>query len=73
MIHFIFRLYRIEVIGLRGLLRVLLGRKKNILRARLESHDYMNRQLYLATITFSALLFLLPTVLVYYIVFASVS
>lgn len=33
----------------------------------------MNRQLFLATLTFAVLLFLLPTILVYYVVFATVS
>lgn len=40
---------------------------------RIESHDYTNPQLYLATMFFATLLFILPTVLVYYTVFASVS
>ncbi|KAH8387954.1 hypothetical protein KR093_010574, partial [Drosophila rubida] len=38
---------------------------------RIEAHNYMNRQLYLATIFFSAILFLFPTTLVYYVVFAT--
>lgn len=66
-------LYRIEVIGIKALWRVVLGRRKNVLRNRVESHEYMSRQLFLATMFFAALLFLSPTVLVYYIVFASVS
>lgn len=64
-------LYRIEVEGMACLWRVVLGRRKNVLRGRVESHDYMSRQLFLATMFFAALLFLLPTVLVYYIVFAT--
>lgn len=40
---------------------------------RIESYEYTNPQLYLSTIFFTALLFLLPTNLVYYVVFASVS
>jgi hypothetical protein len=36
-----------------------------------ESYDYYNRQLYIATLLFASLIFLLPTVLVYYVVFAS--
>lgn len=39
---------------------------------RIESHDYTNPQLYLATMFFATLLFILPTVLTYYTVFASV-
>lgn len=44
-----------------------------MLRDRVESHEYMNRQLFLATLTFAVLLFLLPTILVYYVVFATVN
>lgn len=64
-------LYRIEVVGIKALWRVVLGRRKNVLRNRVESHEYMSRQLFLATMFFAALLFLLPTVLVYYVVFAT--
>ncbi|XP_062534216.1 uncharacterized protein LOC134203360 [Armigeres subalbatus] len=64
-------LYRIEIGGIRALCRIVLGRKKNVLRDRVESHEYMNRQLFLATSAFAMLLFLLPTILVYYIVFAT--
>lgn len=56
---------------MKALWNVVLGRRKNVLKGRVESYDYMNRQLYFATILFTALLFLFPTVLVYYIVFAS--
>ncbi|XP_065076056.1 uncharacterized protein PIG-Q [Ochlerotatus camptorhynchus] len=64
-------LYRIEIGGIRALCRIVLGKKKNVLRDRVESHEYMNRQLFLATMTFAVLLFLLPTILVYYVVFAT--
>lgn len=40
---------------------------------RIESYEYSNPQLYLSIIFFTALLFLLPTILIYYVVFASVS
>lgn len=69
----IFSLYRMEIGGIRALCRIVLGKKKNVLRDRVESHEYMNRQLFLATLTFAVLLFLLPTILVYYVVFATVS
>ncbi|XP_058453246.1 phosphatidylinositol N-acetylglucosaminyltransferase subunit Q-like [Malaya genurostris] len=64
-------LYRIELGGIRALCRIVLGKKKNILRDRVESHEYMRRQLFIATMTFAVLLFLLPTILVYYAVFAT--
>lgn len=40
---------------------------------RVESYEYTNSQLYLSAMFFTALLFLLPTFLAYYVVFASVS
>ncbi|ALC48582.1 Gpi1 [Drosophila busckii] len=61
----------VEVKGLKVLWQVVRGNRYNILRHRIETHNYKNRQLYLATIFFSAILFLFPTTLVYYIVFAS--
>ncbi|KAJ6644204.1 Phosphatidylinositol N-acetylglucosaminyltransferase subunit Q [Pseudolycoriella hygida] len=64
-------LYHIEVVGISALWRVFLGKRNNVLKNRIESHDYTNPQLYLATMFFATLLFILPTVLVYYTVFAS--
>lgn len=58
---------------MKALWRVVLGRRKNVLKERVESYSYINRQLYLATMFFASLIFLLPTVLVYYVVFAAVS
>ncbi|XP_055305384.1 phosphatidylinositol N-acetylglucosaminyltransferase subunit Q isoform X2 [Sitodiplosis mosellana] len=63
--------HKIEMNGLVGVWRVVSGRRKNILKGRIESFEYTNPQLYLSTIFFTALLFLLPTNLVYYVVFAS--
>lgn len=42
-----------------------------LLPDRVEAHEYMNRQLYLATMFFASLVFLLPTILVYYSVFTT--
>ncbi|XP_016952045.1 uncharacterized protein LOC108025881 [Drosophila biarmipes] len=64
-------LYNVERKGLSVLWQVVRGNRYNILKGRTESHNYMNRQLYLATIFFSAILFLFPTTLVYYVVFAA--
>ncbi|EDW00123.1 GH12693 [Drosophila grimshawi] len=64
-------LNNVELKGLSVLWQVVRGNRYNILRNRTEAHNYMNRQLYLATIFFSAILFLFPTTLVYYIVFAT--
>lgn len=64
-------LYNVEKRGLTVLWQVVRGKRYNVLKKRIESHNYMNGQLYLATIFFSAILFLFPTTLVYYIVFAT--
>ncbi|TMW51285.1 hypothetical protein DOY81_003604 [Sarcophaga bullata] len=64
-------LYKVEIKGLQVLWKVVLGKRKNVLKNRVESHNYMNRQLYLATVFFTSLLFLFPTVLTYYVVFTS--
>lgn len=66
------RLYHNELAGIVALWRVLRGLRHNTLKARVESHDYTNPQLYLATMFFASLLFLLPTILMYYVVFAFV-
>jgi phosphatidylinositol N-acetylglucosaminyltransferase subunit Q len=66
-------LYKLEIKGLRSLWRIVLGRRRNVLKNREESQEYTKNQLFLATLFFTVLLFLLPTVIIYYLVFASVS
>lgn len=66
-------LYKLELKGLQSLWRIVLGRRKNVLKNRVESQEYTKRQLFLATLFFTVLLFLLPTVIIYYLVFATVS
>lgn len=66
-------LYHNQLAAIDALWRVLCGRRRNGLKGdRVESVDYSNPQLYLATMLFASLLFLLPTVLMYYVVFAFV-
>uniref|UniRef100_W8CCF9 Phosphatidylinositol N-acetylglucosaminyltransferase subunit Q n=1 Tax=Ceratitis capitata TaxID=7213 RepID=W8CCF9_CERCA len=64
-------LYKVEIRGIQVLWKVMLGKRYNVLKNRVESYNYVNRQLYLATIFFTSLLFLFPTVLVYYVVFTT--
>lgn len=64
-------LYKVEIKGLQVLWKVVLGKRRNPLKNRVEAHEYMNRQLYLATMFFASLMFLLPTILVYYSVFTT--
>lgn len=59
--------------GLASLSRVFLGRKRNPLPGRVDSCPYSTEQLLIGTIAFTVLLFLLPTTLVYYVVFTAVS
>lgn len=65
-------LYKLELKGLQSLWRIVLGRRKNVLKNRIESQEYTKRQLFLATLFFTVLLFLLPTIIIYYLVFATV-
>ena len=48
------------------------GKKYNVLRDRLDSCDYDLDQLLLGTILFTLLFFLIPTVIVYYMLFVFV-
>jgi phosphatidylinositol glycan class Q protein len=65
-------LYKLELTSLKSLWRIVLGRRLNVLKNRVESQEYSNRQLFLATLFFTTLLFLLPTIITYYVVFATV-
>lgn len=63
------RLYNVQITALIALWRLFLGRKKNPLRKKVDSCKYSPEQLFVGTIGFTILLFLLPTTLVYYVVF----
>ncbi|PJF16533.1 hypothetical protein PSACC_03708 [Paramicrosporidium saccamoebae] len=63
------RLYSWQVRILTSLFHLFRGRKWNVLRERLDSADYDLDQLLLGTILFSGLVFLFPTVVVYYLLF----
>ena len=47
------------------------GKKWNFLRSRVDSVEYDVDRLFIGTLLFTIVLFLFPTVLLYYIVFAS--
>lgn len=49
-----------------------IGKKRNMLRNRIDACDYDLDQLLLGTCLFTLLTFLFPTVLIYYITFALV-
>ncbi|GBM87347.1 Phosphatidylinositol N-acetylglucosaminyltransferase subunit Q [Araneus ventricosus] len=63
------RLYGYQFIALSSLWRLFRGKKWNPLRQRVDSYTYNIHQLFLGTLIFTVLLFLLPTVVIYYVVF----
>lgn len=65
------RLYHLHVSGLVSLWRLVRGRKWNPLRRRVDSCAYSTDQLYLGTLVFMILLFLMPTTMLYYVVFCA--
>ena len=67
-----FRLYRLQVCALGSLWRLFRGKKQNLLRHRVDSVAYDIDQLFVGTLLFTILLFLLPTTALYYFVFTTV-
>ncbi|PSN57164.1 hypothetical protein C0J52_01471 [Blattella germanica] len=65
------RLYNLQVSGLVALSRLFLGRKHNPLRERVDSCHFLPDQLFVGTLAFTILLFLLPTTFMYYTVFTT--
>ena len=55
-----------------SLWRLFRGKKWNILRERVDTAEYDISQLFLGTLLFTTLVFLLPTILLYYGIFAAV-
>lgn len=64
------RIYNWQLTVLRSLFHLFRGKKQNILRNRVDSCNYELDQLLIGTILFMSLIFLLPTVLVFYFTFA---
>src|SRR5271169_5971863 len=64
------RIYDWQLSILISLFHLFRGKKRNILRDRIDSCDYDLDQLLLGTIMFTLLAFLFPTVMVFYIAFA---
>lgn len=63
------RLYCMKIYGLSSLWRLFRGKKWNVLRQRVDSCSYDLDQLFIGTLLFTILLFLLPTTALYYLVF----
>ncbi|KAK6359616.1 phosphatidylinositol N-acetylglucosaminyltransferase subunit gpi1 [Orbilia brochopaga] len=64
------RIYHWQLTTIISLFHLFRGKKRNVLRKRIDSCDYDIDQLLVGTIMFTLLFFLLPTVLVYYLTFA---
>jgi len=65
------RIYNWQLTIIVSLFHLFRGKKRNVLRNRIDSCDYDLDQLLLGTILFTLLTFLLPTVAVFYATFAS--
>lgn len=65
------RIYNWQLTIIISLFHLFRGKKRNVLRNRIDTCDYDLDQLLVGTILFTVLIFLLPTVLVFYILFAS--
>ncbi|XP_046616843.1 phosphatidylinositol N-acetylglucosaminyltransferase subunit Q isoform X1 [Neodiprion virginianus] len=63
------RMFNMQLRGLMALFHLFLGKKKNPLRERVDSCQYQADQLFVGTLLFTILLFLMPTTWVYYSVF----
>ncbi|MGH0115463.1 UNVERIFIED_CONTAM: hypothetical protein FKN15_000098 [Acipenser sinensis] len=61
-------LYCLKIYGLTSLWRLFRGKKWNVLRQRVDSCSYDPDQLFIGTLLFSILFFLLPTTVLYYLV-----
>ena len=68
-----FRLYSLQVYSLASLCRLFRGKKWNVLRQRVDTASFDVDQLFIGTLLFTILLFLLPTTALYYVVFTVVS
>ena len=67
------RMFYLQVYALGSLWRLFRGKKWNVLRSRVDSAVYNTDQLFVGTLLFTMLLFLLPTTALYYTVFTLVS
>lgn len=65
------RIYHWQLVVLQSLFHLFRGKKRNVLRNRIDSCNYDLDQLLMGTIFFTVLIFLLPTVLVFYLTFAT--
>jgi|SRR5947207_2545309 len=65
------RIFNWQLTIIISLFHLFRGRKRNVLRNRIDPCNYDLDQLLLGTILFTLLFFLLPTIIVFYLTFAS--
>ncbi|KAA8646091.1 phosphatidylinositol N-acetylglucosaminyltransferase [Aspergillus tanneri] len=65
------RIFNWQLTIIISLFHLFRGKKRNVLRNRIDSCDYDLDQLLIGTILFTVLFFLLPTIVVFYLAFAS--
>lgn len=65
------RIFNWQLTIIYSLFQLFRGKKRNVLRNRIDNCDYDLDQLLLGTILFTLLFFLLPTVVVFYLTFAT--
>ncbi|KAI9591861.1 N-acetylglucosaminyl transferase component-domain-containing protein [Syncephalis fuscata] len=65
------RIYHWQLMILQSLFNLFRGKKRNVLRHRIDSHNYDLDQLLIGTFLFTLLAFLFPTVAVYYATFCA--
>ncbi|XP_045476560.1 phosphatidylinositol N-acetylglucosaminyltransferase subunit Q [Harmonia axyridis] len=65
------KLFQLQIKSIISLWRLFIGRKYNPLRERVDSCQYTQHQLFIGTLGFTILLFLLPTTTLYYVVFTT--
>jgi hypothetical protein len=63
------RLYHLEVSLLGSMWRLFRGKKRNVLRGRIDSCEYSTQQLLLGTVLFTVLACLLPTLAAFHLLF----
>jgi len=63
------RIYNLQSLVLSSLWYLFRGKKRNVLKQRIDSYDYSIDQLLLGTLLFTVLVFLLPTIWIYYLFF----
>ncbi|GAB1208762.1 hypothetical protein APSETT445_007517 [Aspergillus pseudonomiae] len=65
------RIFNWQLTIIISLFHLFRGKKRNVLRNRIDSCDYDLDQLLIGTILFTVLFFLLPTIIVFYLAFAT--